>query len=361
VDVQNKILENEQRLFEIDEGRQRRLSEASALQEAAAQRRKAMEQERLERLEQIRLKEKSIEEELQRQNEMKKEKELKKKAKLERIYAKKMEMEEEKRRSQAIIMAKLEMGAQRKDENLRKVREKAAAANQNAKIVAHRVRQNKDTCPSPSFGTIPLADEQPINKSRLKKLKTKILALSKVHSIPLLSKLELNPERERIRNSIRSLNKKVYKFSLHDSQGKCNVEIDLARNALVTEKGFLVQEIRDSKFFERIIDAVHSQLGQSNFDITAYLPLVDFILEFVRSTQTDYMILNESACLLKVLDSLALLIPFCIPGKENDSLTQLSITYLTILNTTVSQVMQKQFVEEANEIISSLLQYFKLM
>jgi hypothetical protein len=354
-------LENEQRLCEIDEGRQRRLSEASALQEAAAQRRKAMEQERLERLEQIRVKEKLIEEELQRQNELKKEKELKKKAKMERIHAKKMEMEEEKRKAQALILAKLEMGAQRKDENLRKVREKAAAANQNAKIVANRVRQNKDTCPSPSFGTIPLADEQPINKSRLKKLRTKILSMSKDHSIPILSKLELNPSRELIRNSVRTMSKLVYRLASQANQDQFNSNIQIASNALVTDMDFLVQELRESKLIERVVDAIHSQLVQSNFDVAMYLPIMEFVLEFVQKSQTDYIVLNESACLLKVFDSLSILIPFCIPGKENDCLTQISVTYLSLINSSVVKVQRQGFVEEVSEIMSSLLQYSSLM
>ncbi|KAJ1558450.1 hypothetical protein HK405_013656, partial [Cladochytrium tenue] len=138
-EVQQRHLESEARLQELEEERQRRQSEAAALQEAALERRRAQEAERLARL--------TREEERRREVESRRESEQR-----ERMAAKEARIEEKRREMHEKLNSKLEQGSKRHEEIVEQKKERAAAAN--AKVSAGLVNARR----TPESGSRLLVD-----------------------------------------------------------------------------------------------------------------------------------------------------------------------------------------------------------
>nr|KAJ3418579.1 Sentrin-specific protease 3 [Polyrhizophydium stewartii] len=146
IEVKQRHQETEARLQELEGERLRKMSEVAAMQEAALERRRLQEQERLAKL--------AREEERKREAEAKKDEERKqreeqrianKTEKLKRLEAFKSSKEAVVSQMRRELDERLEKGIRRKDEQLQQVKEKAAAANHNARAVADRVNAIRRT------------------------------------------------------------------------------------------------------------------------------------------------------------------------------------------------------------------------
>jgi len=146
---------SEQRRLELDDEKQRKTTGVLALQEAATKRRNNLAQQKLEKLAKKEAEGQQRVEQLEKIQHQKialaNEKKNRVQTRAQELQTKKSEIEEEKVIrftcvnifQKRALREKLELSAQRKEDQVRQVREKAAAANQNAKIVASRVQSSR--------------------------------------------------------------------------------------------------------------------------------------------------------------------------------------------------------------------------
>ncbi|KAJ3041445.1 hypothetical protein HDV00_009426 [Rhizophlyctis rosea] len=157
--VENKRLDTRQRfrdfalrLTHLELERIRKSEESAAMQEAATERRRLQEAARAERVkrdeERMKEAERKREDERRERERVGREKEEEKARRLEALKNTRQAEEDEMRRE---LETKLLKSSQRKDEQMRAVKERAAAANQNAKMVASRVHAARGA----SAGTTP--------------------------------------------------------------------------------------------------------------------------------------------------------------------------------------------------------------
>jgi hypothetical protein len=137
--------------LELDDEKQRKTTGVLALQEAATKRRNDLAQQKLEKLAKKEAEGQQRVEQLEKIQHRKIALANEKKNRAQELQTKKSEIEEEKVIrftcfnifQKRALREKLELSAQRKEDQVRQVREKAAAANQNAKIVASRVQSSR--------------------------------------------------------------------------------------------------------------------------------------------------------------------------------------------------------------------------
>jgi hypothetical protein len=242
------------------------------MQDAAHQRRIEIEKQRLEKIEEMRIKEQQV---LEEQNKLQQQKliELHKKSeKLNRIKENQQLIESEKalyvltkKRNQEALMDKLEKGVQRKNEQLQMVKAKAAAKNKLAQSVASRVqalRLSAGDEQSNCLADLPMSDLDkniPVQKSKLKKLRSKARLLMEVNPQSTTFGGEEPEGKELIRSLIQKINKNIYKvISSENTRELLNTCFDQLKNLYIESKtkDFILYETLKNNLDERIIDSI---------------------------------------------------------------------------------------------------------
>lgn len=345
------------------------------MQDAAAQRRIQQELVRQQKLDVLKAKELQIQEEMERKAQLKTQQELIKKQKREQIQQNQMAKALEKKRQQADMIAKLELGKQRKIEQLRHVREKAALANQNAKIVAERIRHNRETGDDAGFLSPRLDSSQlpemKSSSSKLKKVKQKITALSHGY-VYTGTQYRMDAQRKSIRDMIRELNKTMFRICESEAgsdpvksfnQGCQQIMNQLEQTeSMEDEVAFLYQELLVSKFPERTLTALmnceEELLDKHGYRtlISLFMPAIDILSKiFSCGVFNEYVCCNEAAIMTKILDLLGILIPNCTP-KSNQSLWTFTSKLFCMLRSAIDNANAESNAQTC-QIINQVFRY----
>ncbi|KAI8907293.1 hypothetical protein EDD86DRAFT_209237 [Gorgonomyces haynaldii] len=218
-EAMQKFEDAESRRNDMTLAKMKKLQDVTAMQDAAHERRKQQEEEKLRKIEQ---------EQEKRTNAVAKAEALKAKkvaqsqGRLKRIQdaqiSKQAEEEEMRRERQEKLSEKLEQGSMRKFEQIQQVKEKAAAANHNAKIVASRVQASRKTPEkSLSFFIASEDTQQSVGfssetKQVLQKLKDQIKQQNKSYNPPSVQIVN-----DKLRKLLLSVDSKVEQFTKQES------------------------------------------------------------------------------------------------------------------------------------------------
>ncbi|TPX71557.1 hypothetical protein CcCBS67573_g06170 [Chytriomyces confervae] len=207
--VAQRHLDSELRLQEIEEDRQKKQAETASHQEAALERRRIQEAERQAKL--LRDEERKRDVEAKREMERQEQVAAKEAARLAKIQRraelksmKEAEIEEMRRELSEKFQLKLDKWTTRYNESLKKKKDRAAMANQNARTIAASAKQSHVVPSSESYGNLLLlaageeskpSEREKCIKRRVKKLKKRLRDASANYAFIPSSACLPNPEK----------------------------------------------------------------------------------------------------------------------------------------------------------------------
>jgi hypothetical protein len=342
-DAEIKDRDTSTRLEEIQGDRLSKVSDLQAMKDAALYRRELLEQERSLKLEEIKQNEQHALDEQLKKNKLKQVAKQKSLDKLLKIKEKKLELEDEKvfkinkKKSHSSMLEKLELGAKRKNDQLEKVREKAAIKNENAKQIAIKQKQKPEIQAQHPHSTTPTQIQERIEfpklKTKMKKLKTELKSIQK----PIEG---TKIQDQNIRDLLLDINKQIFKsvsigdIEYEQMKSNCRQLIDL----METKQKIIEIEIVNTNFHQRLISAVHMS-GLDNYSFYA-LPvkvlamvdvkgidvlMFDFCVDFV-SCKGDLILEGSS---LEIVVDLLKIVNSTLESKDH-TVVELLISYFFV-------------------------------
>jgi hypothetical protein len=239
------------------------------MQDAAQERRMRHEQRRLEKLQRDELKKLDNEHkltELKLQKQAEKQAAAEERLKRQQAFQVLKKKEEEMRRERSEKMVeKLELGSQRKNEQLQQVVEKVKAANENAKTVAERVHASRMTPENPraaflipELATIDesMTEDMKAMKKRVKKIKAKIRAESASYKY---SSAIYGSANERFKKTVSSAFERLEILSNPQTEVPTSLldqELEKMKRSMVLAKGYERQSQQVHLYSSGILDSM---------------------------------------------------------------------------------------------------------
>ncbi|KAJ3337768.1 hypothetical protein HDU91_001381, partial [Kappamyces sp. JEL0680] len=227
------------------------------------------------------------------------------------------------------LKEKLELSAQRKEDQVRQVREKAAVANQNAKAVATRVhstRKSGEKTPdinaiagllTPTFEALKLDDDhsKPLKK-RLKKIKQRLDAISVEYAFrPATPKVPV-AQKKLVAEVIEGLNNQLYDLQpITETQAlrlESRTKAYLEYIDRQSSGDYVFTEICRSGVLERLVKVA----AGLELEAADHMPVLSLCVQAIEKSVQNNLVLSyflqaQSLLPVKVLNLIAKLVPYC--------------------------------------------------